>query len=138
MSLPHRDYELLAELIACALDMDLSEDVGQRLTDAARRSGVELAGEARRLAGRQPGRRRLIEVGLDILRWHRFDPHSSHRGVALCSCPFQAVARAHRSVVCPVNRALMEGLVEGLELKGVAVLCEPGGDGCCVTLRFDP
>jgi predicted ArsR family transcriptional regulator len=135
--LPHRDYELLAELIACALDLDLSEDVAQRMAAAARRSGVELAGVARRLAGRRPSRRRLVEVGLEVLRLQGFDPHSHDAEVALRSCPFRTVANAHRSVVCPLNRALMEGFVEGLELKRVTVTCEPGGDGCCVTLRCD-
>ena len=135
--MPQRDYELLSELIACALDLDLPEDVGQRIARAARRSGVELAGEARRLAGRRPSRGRLVEAGLEVLRLQGFDPHLRSAEVALRSCPFQAVARAHRSVVCPLNRALMEGFVEGLELERVAVTCEPGGDGCCVTLRFD-
>lgn len=136
--LPHRDYELLAELIACALDVDLPENVRQRMADGVRSSGAELAREARRLAGCQPGRSRRIEVGLDVLRREGFDPHPCQRDVVLRSCPFRAVARAHRSVVCPLNRALMEGFVDGLELNGVAVLCEPGGDGCCVSLHFDP
>jgi predicted ArsR family transcriptional regulator len=137
ISLPHRDYELLAELLAGALDADLPDDVGARLAEAARGSGAALAAEARRLAGRRPSRRRLVEVGLDVLRRQGFDPHSCGGEVALRNCPFRAVACAHRGVVCPMNRALMEGLVVGLNVRGVTVTCEPGRDGCCVTLRID-
>lgn len=136
ISLPHRDYELLAGLLAGALDPVLPEDVRRRLADAARESGAALAAEARRLAGRRPSRRRLVEVGLEVLRQQGFDPRAHDGEVALRSCPFRAVASAHRGVVCPMSRALIEGVVAGLNVKGVSVLCATGSDGCCVTLRF--
>jgi predicted ArsR family transcriptional regulator len=137
VSLPHRDYRLLAELLAGALGPDLTDEVGRRLAEAAHRTGGTLAAEARRLAGWRPSRRRLVEAGLEVLRRQGFEPRSCDRLVTLRSCPFEAVAFAHRSVVCPMNRGLMEGFVEGLRVRGVAVICEPSGDGCCVSLRFD-
>jgi predicted ArsR family transcriptional regulator len=137
ISLPHRDYELLAELLARALDANLPDDVGRRLADAARQSGADMAAEARRLAGRRPSRRRLLEVGLEVLRRQGFDPQGCCGVVTLRNCPFRAVASAHRDVVCPMNRALMEGFAHGLNVKGVTVACESGRDGCCVTLRLD-
>ncbi|HYW24666.1 MAG TPA: hypothetical protein VE953_10920 [Terriglobales bacterium] len=137
ISLPHRDYQLLAELLAGALGPDLPPDVGLRLTDAARRTGAALAVEARRLAAWRPSRRRLVEAGLEVLRRQGFEPRSCDGQVTLRNCPFQAVAFAHRSVVCPMNRGLIEGFVEGLRVRGVTVTCQPSGDGCCVTLRFD-
>lgn len=136
VSLPHRDYQLLAELLARALDADVPPDVTRRLADQGRRAGTALAGEARQLTGRRPSRRRLVEVGLEVLRRRGFDPHPSDAQVSLRSCPFRAVASSHRGVVCPMNRALMEGFVEGLNVRGVTVTSEEGGDGCCVTLRF--
>ena len=136
VSLPHRDYRLLAELLAGALDEDVPPDVERRLADEARRTGTTLAAEARQLTGRRPSRRRLVEVGLEVLRRHGFDPHSGDGEVTLRNCPFRAVASSHRGVVCPMNRALMEGFVEGLNVRGVTVTCEQGGDRCCVTLHF--
>jgi len=137
ISLPQRDYELLAELLASAIDPDPPEAVRARVAAVARRGGAALAEEARRLAGRRPGRSRLVEAGLGVLGQHGFDPQASGGDVAFRSCPFQAVARAHRTVVCPIAHALVEGFVEGLELDGVAVGCSASGPGCCVTLRLD-
>lgn len=137
VSIPGRDYELLAELLARALDPGLPEDVVRRLENAARDTGAELAVEARRLAGRRPSRRRLIEVGLEVLWQHGFEPHLRDGRVALRNCPFQAVSLVHRDLVCPMNLALMEGFIDGLNVTGAALVCLPGDEGCCVSLRFD-
>lgn len=137
ISLPHQDYELLAEVLAGALDPDPPEAVRARVSAAARRRGATLAAEARRLAGHRPGRNRLVEAGLGVLGRHGFEPRGSGGEVAFGSCPFQAVARAHRTVVCPTTRALIEGFVEGLGLRGVAVGCDASAPGCCVSLRFE-
>jgi predicted ArsR family transcriptional regulator len=137
ISLPRRDYQLLAEWLAGALGQDVPADVRRRLEDVARQTGTDLAAEARRLAGWRPSRRRLIEAGLEVLRLRGFEPRSRDGDIALHSCPFQAVAFAHRNVVCPMNRSLMDGFIEGLKVQGVTVICEPSGDGCCVTLRLD-
>jgi len=137
VTMPARDYQLLAELLASALDAGLPEDVGRRLETAARDSGVALAAEARRMAGRRPSRRRLVEVGLEVLWRHGFEPHQRDGKVTLRNCPFQAVASAHRGLVCPMNLALMAGFVSGLNVTGVNAVCLPGEEGCGVTLRFD-
>jgi predicted ArsR family transcriptional regulator len=137
VSLPNRDYHLLAELLASALDPGLPEEVERRLESMARDTGAGLAVEARRLAGRRPSRRRLVEVGLEVLWQHGFEPHSRDGKVTLRNCPFRAVARIHRDLVCPMNLALMEGFVAGLNVTGVAAVCLPGDDCCCVSLRFD-
>ncbi|TMC08423.1 MAG: transcriptional regulator [Chloroflexi bacterium] len=137
ISLPHRDYRLLADLLAAALAPAAPEDVRERFVEGAHRSGAELAADARRLAGRRPSRRRLVEVGLEVLRRQGFDPYACGGEVTLRNCPFEAVARAHPALVCPMNRALVEGFVEALNVRGMSVTCEPGRDGCCVTLRFD-
>lgn len=137
VTVPSRDYELLAELLARALDPGLPEDVGRHLESAARDTGVALAAEARRLAGRRPSRRRLVEVGLEVLWRHGFEPHLHDGKVTLRNCPFQAVAYVHRDLVCPMNLALMAGFVGGLNVTGVTAVCLPSEDGCCVSLRFD-
>jgi predicted ArsR family transcriptional regulator len=137
VTMPARDYELLAELLARALDAGMPEIVGQRLENAARESGVALAAEARHIAGRRPSRRRLVEVGLEVLWRHGFEPHQRDGKVTLRNCPFHAVAYAHRDLVCPMNLALMSGFISGLNVTGVNAVCLPGEDGCCVSLRFD-
>ena len=135
ISLPQRDYELLAELLASSLEPDMPADVARRLTVAARDAGAALASEARSLAGRRPSRRRLLQVGLEILWQQGFEPHGRDDDrVVLRNCPFQAVASTHRDLVCPINKSLMEGFVAGLKVTRVRVAAEPNEDSCCVTL----
>ncbi|HYW23919.1 MAG TPA: helix-turn-helix domain-containing protein [Terriglobales bacterium] len=136
VSIPTRDYQLLAELLASSLDAGVPEDVS-RLEQAGRRTGAALAAEARRLAGRRPSRRRLVEVGLEVLWQHGFEPRSNDGKVTLRNCPFKAVAYVHRDLVCPMNLALMETFVTGLNVTGVSLVCVPGDVGCCVSMRLD-
>jgi predicted ArsR family transcriptional regulator len=137
VSLPHRDYRLLAELLAAALGPDLPEEVTRRLAEAARETGAALAAEARRLARRRPSRRRLLEAGIEVLWQQGFEPRWCGGRVVLGNCPFRSVAGAHPDLVCPMNEALMEGFVAGLNVSGVSVGCRPGEGGCCVALGFD-
>jgi predicted ArsR family transcriptional regulator len=137
VSVPGRDYHLLAELLATALDSGLPEDAGRRLEDVARETGAGLAAQARHLAGRRPSRRRLVEVGLEVLWQHGFEPHSREGKVTLRNCPFQAVARRHRDLVCPMNLALMNGFIGGLRVTGSAAVRQPDDEGCCVSMRLD-
>jgi predicted ArsR family transcriptional regulator len=137
VTMPGRDYELLAELLARGLTPGLPEDVRRRMEDAARDTGAALAAEARRLAGRRPSRKRLVEAGLEVLWSHAFEPQLHDGKVTLRNCPFQAVAYVHRDLVCPMNLALMAGFAAGLNVTGVTAVCVPGEDGCCVSLRFD-
>jgi predicted ArsR family transcriptional regulator len=136
VTVPDRDYQLLAGMLARGLEPGLPEDVGRRLGKEARETGAALAAEARRLAGRRPSRRRLVEVGLEVLWRQGFEPHSRDCKVTLRNCPFRAVAYEHRDLVCPMNLALMEAFVAGLNVTGVTAVCLPAEDGCCVSLRF--
>jgi predicted ArsR family transcriptional regulator len=137
VTMPARDYQMLAELLAGALDGGPVEEVGQRLENAARNTGTAMAAEARSRAGRRPSRRRLVEVGLETLWRHGFEPHQHDGKVTLRNCPFKAVSYAHRNLVCPMNLALMSGFTAGLNVTGASAVCLRTEDGCCVSLRFD-
>ena len=52
----------------------------------------------------------------------------------LGNCPFDALARERRELVCGMNLALVEGLVDGLDLAGVRARLDPLPGGCCVAL----
>jgi predicted ArsR family transcriptional regulator len=138
ISLPPRDYELLARLLAGAIHQEAPADVEHRLAAAARRVGSALAAEARRLAGRRPSRGRLLQAGVEVLWRQGFEPRSHDGQVLLGNCPFRTVALEHRNLVCPMNLALLEGFVSGLTVSGVTARCESREDGCCVTLRTGP
>jgi predicted ArsR family transcriptional regulator len=131
VNLPPRDYELLAEVLAGALDGPLPDEVARGLTEAARRAGRALAVEALRSAGdRTP-----MEAGLEVLRRRGFEPAPEDGWVSLRNCPFQAVAALHEDLVCPLNKALLEAFTGALGAGDVDVQTPPRADACCVRLR---
>lgn len=132
VSLPPRDYELLARLLAGALDRQLPDDVATALVEASRRAGADLGIQARRMAGDRTG----LEAALEVLRQHGFEPHRGPDVVVLRNCPFQAVAAEHQELVCPMNLALVEGLVAALDVAGLRARQEPRAGACCVSLQL--
>jgi predicted ArsR family transcriptional regulator len=132
--LPPRDYELLAELLAAALDHRLPTEVAGALADGARRAGVFMAVEAMRPADDRP----VLEAGLEALRRRGFEPHREDGTIVLRNCPFQTVAASHRDLVCPLNLALLEAFVEALGVSGVRARLEPRTYACCVSLDVAP
>ena len=135
ITLPRRDYEMLSELLARALDQELPSPISARLDHAARWAGTGLAAEARRLSGRRPNRRRLLQAAEETLWEHGFEPHWTDGEIVLRSCPFEAVARAHAGVVCRMNLSLLQAFVGGLNVKGVAAQPLPREDLCCVAIQ---
>jgi predicted ArsR family transcriptional regulator len=63
-----------------------------------------------------------------------YEPTPEGKEIRLRNCPYSALARQHRELVCGMNRALLEGLVAGIGDELEAVL-EPRADECCVALR---
>jgi predicted ArsR family transcriptional regulator len=135
VSLPPRHYELLAKLLATALDQELPERVSGDLTRAAGAAGSALAVEARELAGRRPSRRRLVEAGLEVLWRQGYEPRRDGSEIQLRNCPFHAVARERRQLVCPVNLAMLAAFAGGMNVKELTPRLEFRDDACCVTFQ---
>jgi predicted ArsR family transcriptional regulator len=133
VSLPPRDYELLAGLLAGALDGPLSEGQAAALAGGARRAGAAIAMRARRLGRDRPA----LDAGLDALRDRGFEPDRTGPAIRLRNCPFQAVARVHVDLVCPLNLALLEGFAGTLGVAGLDARLEPQAGFCCVALHLD-
>lgn len=75
----------------------------------------------------------------EILREQGFEPRDdpAQPGVIrLLNCPFDAVARTHRAVVCAMNLALLQGFAEGF--PNVTAQPADPATGCCVALRKTP
>jgi predicted ArsR family transcriptional regulator len=126
VSVPPRDYGLAARLLADAAAADAGGGTRRSLIAAATRLGRELAAE---VAEARPG----VEP---TLRDRGYEPFTDDDGILrLRNCPFHAIAQRHPEVVCEMNRALLEGLVDGLPASGLAVAFEPGPGRCCVAIR---
>lgn len=136
VALPARRYELAAELLAEALEGRPGEDPRVRLGSAARRFGSSLGAAARARVRAGAGRAALMRKAIDVLEEHGFEPIRERGGtVRLRNCPFDALARDHRELVCGMNLAFMEGVLSGLETSGIAARLDPQVGRCCVALR---
>ena len=124
LSLPPRQYALVGEILTDAIATDPTNAraaVRREAAAAGRRIGASLAGTDPATALR----------GLD------FEPRITDGGdVVLDNCPFHALAERQRDLICGVNLAFVDGLLEGLGVAGLRAELQPRPGGCCVRLTF--
>jgi predicted ArsR family transcriptional regulator len=119
VSLPPRDYGVLASVLAAVVDRLGAEEQAE---DAAREAGRRLGLASRGVA---------VE---EVLRGRGYEPYSGGERLRLRNCPFHALSREQPLLVCSMNLALCQGLLEGLgEPPGRAEL-DPRPGECCVSL----
>jgi predicted ArsR family transcriptional regulator len=120
VSVPARDYRLVAELLARALQADDGSAVRTAVNAAAADFGRELGADA--------------EGDLTaVLRRRGYEPYRDGAVLRLRNCPFHMVARDHVDLVCGMNLAIMRGLVSAFsDDTGVDPALDPAPDRCCV------
>jgi predicted ArsR family transcriptional regulator len=134
LSLPERHYERAGELLVEAIarqgeDGSSAEDA---LADASREAGMRLGDEARRRAGPRAGRARLLDAAMTVLREEGYAPRLEGGSLVLGNCPFDALARRNRPVICGMNLSIMAGVLEGLRARGIVASLDPQPGMCCV------
>jgi predicted ArsR family transcriptional regulator len=168
VSVPPRDYELAARLLAVAVQADAGGPSWAALRDAAWQFGCSLGRRARPREPRdpaEPGQRAMpgqpatpgqprepeepaghgepggpgaadAAAALEsVLRDHGFEPWRDEAGtVRLRNCPFHSLAALHPEMVCGMNLAMIQGLVEGLEATGLSPELNPPRGQCCVVI----
>jgi predicted ArsR family transcriptional regulator len=120
VSVPPRDYQLAARLLADAAASDTDGATRRALAAAAERLGHEIAEEAGDAE---------IEP---LLRERGYEPYDDDGVVRMRNCPFHAVAQRHPEIVCDMNLALLGALVTD---RDVSATLEPAPGRCCVALR---
>jgi predicted ArsR family transcriptional regulator len=117
VSVPSRDYELAAELLAEAAE------TGAALNAVAARAGRRLGGSSRTSV------REALEA-------RGYEPFEDEEGaIRMRNCPFHRLAERHRDVVCGMNQAYLAGLLEGLDRGDAAAELDPEPGRCCVVIR---
>jgi predicted ArsR family transcriptional regulator len=117
VSVPPRDYGLLAGVLAEAISADDSGTVREAMTTAARAAGRAAGGPDLSVALRACG----------------YEPATTADGdVELRNCPFHQVARQHTEVVCGLNLHLVQGLLEGSGQSPARAVLAPRPGHCCV------
>lgn len=147
VTLPERRYDLAGQILAEAADRSLAQGVPLReaLDEAAAAQGRRLAGtstvhpdtEAAGAAEDQAQRAPADEVGrvAQVLEVGGYEPRTTESGVDLSNCPFDALARRHTELVCGLNVALVEGVVDELRCAHLEAVLDPQPDMCCVRVR---
>nr|CRL76045.1 putative transcriptional regulator [Mycolicibacterium malmesburyense] len=123
VSVPPRDYLLLARLLVASIEQDAAGAVRSALSTAARETGRQAA----------------LEAGGDMtaaLRGCGYLPQADgDGGITLRNCPFHSVAKDHLEVVCGLNLALIEGVIDGSSTPGARAELSPREGRCCVLVR---
>jgi len=131
LTLPRRRYELAGRLLAQALTNARSPAALRALRRAARDLGRGLGADARRAGTARGPLARLLAV----LEWCGFEPIRSNGSVHLANCPFAALANQSRALVCGMNLALLEGVLQGVQARGMRAVLDPQPPSCCVVVR---
>ncbi len=134
VSVPPRDYELAAHLMATAVEEAGQGSVPDALQRVASRFGASVGEEARAGLGGRRGRSHQLVALEETLRRFGFEPYREGRELRLRNCPFHSLARAHVELACAMNLALVEGFVSGLRAAGIHARLDPRPDECCVVL----
>lgn len=130
VSLPPRDYPLLAGLLAEAIAGDRDGRTVDILREAARRAGRIAADEAESSPG--TARERLTT----LLEQRGYEPVADRDGtIRLTNCPFHLAAREQPEVVCGLNEELLAGMIDGLAEAGMTAELDPSEGYCCVVIR---
>ena len=135
VSLPPRQYDLAAELLADAVEEAGARPARAALTDVARRFGVRLGEDLRSHLGSRASRERRLTALSDSLDEYGYEPRREGSAVRLSNCPFHALAEGHRELVCGMNMSLVKGVVEGMEATDLEPCLDPRPGECCVTVR---
>lgn len=137
VSLPARRYELAARILATAIDSSDTPKTRKALVKTARGIGERIGAEARARAGSRAGRQRLFAEMTGALAEQGYEPVTAGGEVRLRNCPFHALVSEHKDLVCGMNLALIEGVVEGMELPAAKPVLAPTPGMCCVCLLLE-
>jgi len=136
-SLPLKHDDVLAGLLARALDALGPDDAARLADDVGYEYGLLLAARMDPSAGHRSVRAAIGAVA-DALTAHGFAAHTEERGgrlsiVSEC-CPFGDTATRYPHVVCALDRGMIRGMLAGLYGETSPEFSEsrPDGDDHCV------
>ena len=136
VSLPARQYDLAAGLLAAAVD-DATRTgipVGDALTRVANERGHVLGVRARDEAGKRPSRRALVDATITVLSEQGYEPRANGDEVVLANCPFHALVDEQRELVCGMNHDYLRGMAEAVGDDVFHARLAPAEGVCCVRL----
>lgn len=129
VSLPHRDYELLARLLAASFDSSAKDSPAP---EPARDYGRSLGRHARKRLRGDRGPARLLDCVEAVLERLGFEPYrASPSEIRLRNCPFDPLSRLYTPLVCGVGQAVISGVIQGVGADELRVGRQEEPDRCC-------
>jgi predicted ArsR family transcriptional regulator len=130
VSVPPRQYDLAAGVLANAVEACRSSGgaIDAAVHDAAYRAGQRMA-----QATTTRSRSSLRRVA-DVVRDNGYEPCVERSCVRLRNCPFHALRREQTELVCGMNLSLLEGVLDGLDVRDAVATLEPHEGDCCVRI----
>ncbi len=125
VSVPPRDYRGAAEILAEVAEVTGAEPAVQRV---ARRRGSR-AGRAARAADPNASAADLVATALTA---QGYQPYPDGSVIRLRNCPFHVLADKHPPLICGMNLALIQGLLDAAAASGLAARLDPQPGDCCV------
>lgn len=136
VSLPGRRYEFAARLLAASIERSDGRMPRAALREVAHERGRGLGEAARGGMRRKLGRLRARASVMAALRDQGFAPFEAEDGtIRQGSCPFHALVGEHRELICGMNLALTEGILEGVGSNRLGARLEPRPGTCCVVIE---
>jgi predicted ArsR family transcriptional regulator len=131
VSVPPRAYELMGTILVEALEnvstTEKSSVTAQRIAGDAGRSWGE---------GSRNARKGALKAAEDALSLNGYEPYRDPDGrIGMRNCPFHHLAQQSPALVCGINHAFVQGILEGLRANGVEAVLEPTPGECCVRLQ---
>ena len=137
VALPERRYDIAAEVMAEALEEAGAGGAPETVRAAAHRLGEEVGSEARLAAGPRPSRDRRREALVETLDERGYEPAEVGSTLRLRNCPFHALVDDHRDLVCGMNLALAEGIIDGLGEERISARLDRQPGLCCVAFDLE-
>jgi predicted ArsR family transcriptional regulator len=134
VSLPERRYDVAAELLVEALE-ELDGDGSSVLLGAADRLGRAAGAAARERIGPDASADARDEALRSTLTERGYEPIRDDGTLRYANCPFHALVEDHRDVVCRMNLAIAEGLLDGLGDDPTRARLDPLPNRCCVAIE---
>jgi predicted ArsR family transcriptional regulator len=132
VALPERRYDVAAGLLAGALEDVTGERPPAALRAAAHEMGEEVGQSAKSAAGPRPSRARRRVALVETLAERGYEPIERDGRLRLGNCPFDALVDTHRDLVCGMNLALAEGVLDGLGEQHASARIDRQPGLCCV------
>jgi len=127
VSVPPRDYRAAAEILAEVAEVTGAEPAVHRV---ARRRGSQ-AGRAARTADPSTNAADLVATTLAA---QGYQPYQDGPLLRLRNCPFHVLAGQHPPLICGMNLAFVEGLLDETAVGGLAARLDPQPGDCCVVV----